>query len=233
MRLIYTISLLSFFIFPASKAQSEPRLAIGVNMSNNLVNLLLGNYNYAGGYCFEPLLLYKINDYINFKSVVGYSKISNRHTLINTSAAYQELNYINKGGYIKMGIFTRFKPKKKLFCSSFGLSLVYSQFNESGNYTIHGNYFGDLRVDFKVSAQRILFIEPGIDIYLFQNNYFALLTSFKFPIGISYSIRNEFPNYYIPGFGERSDSQAFNFNSIYYRFDFYILIPIRLKKDLI
>jgi hypothetical protein len=225
--LFYIISIICLIIGPALKAQTGENLAIGVNITNNITNLALGNYRYDGGICIEPVFLYKFNEFMNFKAIAGYSKISSEHTLIETYYSNQKLNYINKGAYVKAGIFTGFKKNNKLFYHSFGLSLIYSQFNESGNYTIRGDYFGDLNDNYVVKGQKILFLEPCLDLYIYQNNYFAVLTSIRFPLPLFRSINTDFPNYYIPGYGERATSNLGNINYLYYRFDFFILIPLK------
>jgi hypothetical protein len=208
------------------KAQTEQNIGFGINLSKNITNLALGNYKYDRGICIEPVLLYRINDLINVKSTSGYSRLSRQHILLNTNNAYQEINFINKGVYIKTGIYSSFKAQKKLFYNSIGLSLAYSQFNESGNYTIKGAYFGDLKEEYKVKGQKILFLESSLDLYVYQNKHIAILTSFNLPIPIYSSIDNDYPNYYIPGYGERIMDHLPSINYIISRFEIYIMIPL-------
>jgi len=207
------------------KAQENQKFGAGLNVSDNLVNLALGNYKYVGGFSVEPVFLFKINKLQYIKTIVGYSKVSKTLDLISEYPSQQKLGYINEGIYFKVGIFTGFKSCTELFHNSFGLSLFYSQFNENGDVTIKGSYFGDYYHEFKSYGQKMLFLEPGFDIILYHNSFLSFSMSIKFPIKIYSSTKDQFPNYYIPGYGETMTNKEFNFAYILYRFEFYFIVP--------
>jgi hypothetical protein len=226
MKLFYIVSIFFAGLFYNLQAQDTLNFGIGINVSNNLINLGLGNYKYGGGFCVEPVILFKVNDYLDLKTIVGYSKTSNQYYLINNSPSEQTLDYLNEGLYIKVGLFTGFKPKSELFHHSFGVSLFYTQFNETGDLTIKGNYFGDYKNEFKNTGQKILFFEPSVDLVIYQNKYFSFSTNINIPIKIYTSIQQNLYNYYIPGYGAKMTDHKFNLQNLFYRVQFYIVVPI-------
>lgn len=226
MKLHYIVSTFCLCLVQTLVAQDEQNFGIGINISNNLLNLGLGNYKYGGGFCIEPVFLYKLNDHLDLKAIVGYSKTSNQFDLINNSPSLQTLDYLNEGIYIKTGVFTGFKSNSELFHHSFGVSFFYSQFNETGDLTIKGSYFGDYKNEFKNNGQKVFFIEPSVDLILYHNKYFSFSTNINIPIKIYSSIKQNFYNYYIPGYGERTIDYKFNLQNILYRVQFYFIVPI-------
>jgi hypothetical protein len=225
-RLIFFISII-YLSGLNIQAQEEPKIGIGFNISNNLTNFILGNYSNNGGICIEPILLYKINDLFDCKTIVGFSKISSKHKPVPKYEPNQEIVYENIGFYLKSGIYTGIERSNKLFRHSLGVSVVYSYFDEIGNYTISGNYFGDYHGKYEVRGQAVFFLEPSAEIYIFKSSKMAITTSFKFPIVLFKSISEKYPNYYIPEYGQNETDYEVNLNYVLYRIDFNLIIPIK------
>lgn len=225
MKLHYIVSAIILTICSFSYGQSEKKMACGMNISNNLVNLVTANYAYNGGFSVEPVFLLKLNQYLNFKAVSGYSKISSEHIIYDINKSYQKLNYVNKGAWFKSGVYTTFKKKDQLFNNSLGISLGYAQFNESGNYIIKGAYFGDFKNNFVFKGQKVLFIETGMDLYIIRRKNFAFMVSFKLPFVIYSTIKDDFPSYYIPSYGGRTKYEDSYMSYLLNRSEFYIMIP--------
>ena len=101
------------------KAQDSLKVAVGINYSSSVINFLMGNFGYDGGICLEPVFLYSINDFLISKTVVGYSKISKSYTLLDNTDRDQELDYINKGAYIKTGVYAGYRANPGIFHPSF------------------------------------------------------------------------------------------------------------------
>ena len=227
MKLLYGISILLCTLLTVTRAQENKNLGLGVNVSNNFINLALGNYRYQGGICVEPLIMYRINDRLDIKTVIGYSKISSIHELPHYNNPVQILNYINNGFYFKCGIFTGFRHNEELFHQSFGVSLFYSRFREYGDLTIKGDYFGDFKTEYKVSRQSALFLEPRLDLFIFQNEHVDLMISMKFPFPVYKMINEKYPNYYVPGYGDRIGND-FDLRFVYCRIDLYLMVPLKI-----
>jgi hypothetical protein len=197
MRYLYTTSLFIWLLNTAATAQEESKLGLGLNASSNIINLANNYYSYNGGICIEPIVIYKLPNRFKLRTTLGYTNVSNQHDVTD----YQKIRYINEGFYIKMGITRDFRHNNKLLTSSYGLNLVYTHFNERGNYLIRGNYFGDYYSNYSVKGQKAFLLEPNLDLYLLNTKYIGIFANISVPIGIVNSIKTEYPHYYIPGFG--------------------------------
>ena len=227
MRSIWIISLVLLSLFCSSlRAQDSTKISVGVNISNNITNYFLGNYSINGGFCIEPVVQVKLNKYLRTRIVLGYSKNGINKELIHVSENnHQQLNYFNQGYYAKLGVFSSFSRRSSVFFDAIGLSLSYSNFSQRGDLTIKGQYFGDYKTTFQNDNQQVIFIEPSLDLLVFQHKHFTISSNINFPLPIYKKLSDDFPNYYIPGYGDTPTNQFFR--PVWYRFEFYINIPIK------
>ena len=227
MRSICLINFLFFCVlFTKTFAQDSTKISIGVNISNNITNYFLGNYRLNGGFCIEPVVQVKLNKYLRTRIVLGYSKNGINKELVNVSENnHQQLNYFNQGYYVKLGVFSSFSRRSSVFFDAIGLSFSYSNFSQRGDLTIEGKYFGDYKNSINATNQQALFVEPSLDLLVFQHKYFTISSNINFPIPIYRKLTNEIPNYYIPGYGDTPNNQLYR--PVWYRFEFYINVPIK------
>ncbi len=222
---LFSFIVLSLF-FSSLRAQDSTKISVGVNISNNITNYLLGNYALNGGFCFEPVVQVKLNQYLRTRIVYGYSKNGINRDLVNVSDNNnQQLIYFNQGYYGKLGLFASFSKQSSVFFDAIGLSLSYSNFSQQGDLTIKGQYFGDYKTTFRNDNQQVIFIEPSLDLLVFQHKHFTISSNINFPLPIYSNISNDLPNYYIPGYGDTPSNQFFR--PVWYRFEFYVNVPIK------
>lgn len=218
---IVIISFFSSFLY----AQDSTKISLGFNISNNLTNYFLGNYALNGGGCLEPVVQVKLNKYLRTRIVLGYSKNGIHRELVSVSENNnQQLNYYNEGGYAKLGLFATYTKQSSVFFDALGISISYSNFSQNGDLIIKGKYFGDYNNSINTNNQQFLFIEPSLDLMVFDHKYFAISSNINFPIPIYRKLSNDIPNYYIPGYGDTPTNQFFR--TVWYRFEFYINVPI-------
>ena len=228
MKSLYITSLICICSLLNLNSQEVPRLAVGLNVSNNIVNFIYENYEYNGGFCIEPIVTYKLSEVLNFKSVFGYSRISSKHNYNE----FQDLNYINEGAYIKAGLYINFRRSSETFNNCVGIQLFYSHFTDKGNYRIKGDYFGDYTGNFLVRNQKALFLEPSFNFFLLRKKHISIMIDLGIPIGIYGSINSGYPNYFIPGFGNVSQSQDYAVLNSYLtlsHINFYVVFPLGNK----
>lgn len=235
-RFIFIVSLVWLFINIGLKGQEISNLAIGLNLTNNIKNIIRNNYAsnnsvYSKGIFIEPIFIYKKNSKLSFQAILGYSKTS-----IKQDYKYQNINYTNQGYYLKFGILTPFHAKEdNLLLQSFGLNLAFSHYKVSGIYNIRGSYFGGTINNFNVKNQINIFIEPCLNIYIFKKKQIVILTRVNLPFRIFEFNNTNMPNDLIPGYGTRfsrgnSFKEWFNYMNInysIYRVDIYIIIPLK------
>ena len=223
MRLLLIISFC--FLRFLSFSQDSSKITFGINLSNNLTYLFTSNYKYNGGFAFEPVLNVKCNDYFKSRTVVGYTKTSGIYEVGDLLFSNQKTNYQNSGFYVKTGLFTNFTKEKGLFHNSIGLNLLYSNYKQSGDFVIYGNYFGDYIGTYHNQNQQVFAIEPSLDLSIFEHKYFIINANINFPIVFYSKTNDDSPNYFIPGIG-RTQQRNF-YEPFFYRFDIYLHIPIR------
>ena len=225
MRFLFLISFCLYFITSKIFAQDSCRLAVGINLINNVTYLLTSNYKYNGGFAIEPVLNVKCNDYFKSRTVVGYTKTSGIYEVGDLLFSNQKTNYQNSGFYVKSGMFTNFTKEKGLFHNAIGLSLLYSNYKQSGDFVIYGNYFGNYIGTYHNRNQQVLAIEPSLDLSIFEHKYFIINANINFPIVFYSKTNDDSPNYFIPGIG-RTQQRSF-YEPFFYRFDIYLHIPMR------
>ncbi len=224
MRFLCFVSLFFFIHVSVVKSQITQRWALGFNLSENIVNWYLFNYKNGKGYHFEPSVYYKISELLYVKGSVGFSKISSVHTLSET-----DVEYLNKGSYIRIGLLSGFSKSKELVPNALGISVFYCNYNEVGDFRIKGPYFSDYTSKYSFSNQEALIIEPTAEILALKLKHFLFTCSITYPIIVYNSIQSDYPNFFIPGYGTFYTGKLFDWGYMLYRFDFTIVVPINRK----
>lgn len=195
----------------SSSAQENHKIAVGIDVSKNLSNWALSNYALKKGVAVESVMLYKLNKDFNYKLSLGYSATSQKIKLND----FQDLDYINKGFYIKNGIFFSTGVSDSVAKNVIGLNIVFSGFNELGSCTIHGNYFGDIVQKYTNDNLIAVALEPNFDEVLLKYKRFAMMVNYRMTFVVYSNIHAAYPTYFIPGIGNPlfysfSDSHYFS-----------------------
>lgn len=223
LRQLYTISLI-LACGCCAKGQDNQGWGAGLNLSNNLTNLIIGKYSYQGGYAIEPAIVYKPQQSYYLKCVLGISHVSWVQEIGEGADYNQEIIYKNQGVYLKPGFFLDINKSSTFFHHGVGLSLGYVNFHDFGEYTIPGRYLGNLEGSFQSGRQQLLFLEPQLDLHLWSNDRFGLLLNLNFPIHLYETFDNDYPGYYIPGVGGRIDDDIASF--LAYRVNCFLMVKL-------
>lgn len=202
---------------------------IGLNLTNNLTNLLSDHYLY-GGSALEITLSRYVSSNFMLKGTAGYTNMSTKEE-ISGGANSQYITYRSTGSYIKAGIYYIDEvnpPQFRFLRSGLGLQLAYSQSTDEGKLVLPGPYFGNYQRNYTMQGQQLVYLEVCGDINLYERRGVGLLLHTNIPFVLYDGMSREDRFYFMSGYGRRESHAiwpiVYYLKAFPYRFDLYLSV---------
>ena len=204
----------------------DHRWFAGINLTNNLTNILANRYKY-GGLSVEVFgSLYISSSYL-IRLTTGYANVSSDEEINDE----QQVKYRSTGGFAKAGIYYYMDSPMGLqdLRSGIGVQFAYARSVDEGQIEVAGPYFGNYQYEYKMEGQQFFYLEICADVCLFKYNNMGCLLHTNIPLTLYDGMSRQDRYYFIPGYGRKhshhSSAPFKDYLKMFpYRLDLYLTI---------